>query len=95
MLIDLILGYLFYLFHLVAVLQFEQESYIFDETSGTVSVPVIRTGDLSYETSVICFTRQRRARVMMDYVERPWTDASRIPFLPGQKVFITYYDGQH
>ncbi len=72
--------------------QFEQLLYYVDESDGIVHVPVLRTGDLTFETSVICYTRQQTAQVMMDYTERPWNDHSMINFLPGKKVKLFYFN---
>uniref|UniRef100_A0A8C6YA37 VWFC domain-containing protein n=1 Tax=Naja naja TaxID=35670 RepID=A0A8C6YA37_NAJNA len=49
-------------------------------------VPVIRTGDLSYESSVRCHTQSQTARVMEDFEERRNAEESRITFVKGEKV---------
>lgn len=54
-----------------------------DEDSGQVSAIVYRSGDVSYRSTVRCYSRQGTAQVMMDFNERPNTDASIITFLPG------------
>lgn len=56
-----------------------------DESDGEVSAMVYRSGDISLRSTVRCYTRQGSAQVMMDYSERPNTDASIITFLPGGK----------
>ncbi|CAN0438603.1 unnamed protein product [Lampetra planeri] len=66
--------------------QFGKEGYAVQESEGSISVPVLRSGDLSAQSSVRCFTRRGSARVDHDYTERPDTDASRITFLPGEKT---------
>ncbi|XP_041363241.1 extracellular matrix organizing protein FRAS1-like isoform X2 [Gigantopelta aegis] len=65
---------------------FVQEDYIVDEKNKTVNLTIMRTGDVSFESSVICFTRQRTAEVMMDYEERILGDVSRVTFLPGDRL---------
>lgn len=72
----------------VPTMQFLTTKVTVQEKLGVVHVPVIRTGDLSYESSVRCFTRQKTAQVMMDYDERLNTDDFRIVFAPGEKVMI-------
>ncbi|KAL3876627.1 hypothetical protein ACJMK2_034445 [Sinanodonta woodiana] len=67
-------------------MQFVKESYTVDERNQSISVPVMRMGDLSFESSVICYTRQETAQVMMDYDERFLSEASRIFFKPGVKI---------
>ncbi|XP_050394788.2 extracellular matrix organizing protein FRAS1 [Patella vulgata] len=65
---------------------FVQESYVVDESNKTLNATIMRTGDLSYQSSVICFTRQKTAQVMMDYGERVRGESSRIVFLPGERI---------
>lgn len=55
-----------------------------DESDGEVKAIVRRSGDMSVQSTVRCYTRQGSAQVMMDYSERPNTDASVITFLPGE-----------
>ena len=55
-----------------------------DESDGEVKAVVYRSGDISLGSTVRCYTRQGSAQVMMDYSERPNTDASIITFLPGE-----------
>ncbi|XP_006629615.2 FRAS1-related extracellular matrix protein 3 [Lepisosteus oculatus] len=64
--------------------QFKEPLYIADEGDGQVSAIVYRSGDISYKSTVRCYTRQGSAQVMMDYDERPNTDSSIITFLPGE-----------
>ncbi|XP_023190178.1 FRAS1-related extracellular matrix protein 3 [Xiphophorus maculatus] len=64
--------------------QFKEGSYKVDESDGEVSAMVYRSGDISLRSTVRCYTRQGSAQVMMDYSERPNTDASIITFLPGE-----------
>lgn len=63
--------------------QFKEGSYKVDESDGEVTAIVYRSGDISVRSTVRCYTRQASAQVMMDYSERPNTDASIITFLPG------------
>ncbi|XP_064840805.1 FRAS1-related extracellular matrix protein 2-like [Oncorhynchus masou masou] len=64
--------------------QFHDAMYMGHENSGQISVVVYRSGDISYRSTVRCYTRQGTAQVMMDFNERPNTDASIITFLPGE-----------
>lgn len=70
--------------------QFRDAVYVGDENSGQISAVVYRSGDISYKSTVRCYSRQGTAQVMMDFNERPNTDASIISFLPGSviKYFI-------
>ena len=72
----------------VPVIEFMETEYRVDEEEETVSVPVTRTGDLSYVSSVICYTRQHSASVAVDYEERTFTDDSRLTFAPGEKAWL-------
>lgn len=69
-------------------MQFTAEEYTVDESLGSVYIPVYRSGDLRYDSSVICYTRQNTAHVMMDYTERPFTENSRIMFHSGEQVMV-------
>ncbi|XP_061575696.1 FRAS1-related extracellular matrix protein 2b [Cololabis saira] len=64
--------------------QFRDAVYVGDESSGQISATVYRSGDISYKSTVRCYSRQGTAQVMMDFTERPNTDASIITFLPGE-----------
>ncbi|KAF6724623.1 FRAS1-related extracellular matrix protein 2 [Oryzias melastigma] len=64
--------------------QFKEGSYKVDESEGEVRAMVYRSGDISLTSTVRCYTRQGSAQVMMDYTERPNTDASLLTFLPGE-----------
>ncbi|KAG9347099.1 hypothetical protein JZ751_006026 [Albula glossodonta] len=66
------------------MVQFKDALYKVDEADGKVSAIVYRSGDISHKSTVRCYTRQGSAQVMMDYNERPNTDASIITFLPGE-----------
>uniref|UniRef100_A0A8C7ZI10 Fras1 related extracellular matrix 3 n=1 Tax=Oryzias sinensis TaxID=183150 RepID=A0A8C7ZI10_9TELE len=64
--------------------QFKEGSYKVDESEGEVRAMLYRSGDISLTSTVRCYTRQSSAQVMMDYMERPNTDASLVTFLPGE-----------
>ncbi|XP_068606888.1 FRAS1-related extracellular matrix protein 3 [Brachionichthys hirsutus] len=64
--------------------QFKEGRYEVDESDGEVKAIVFRSGDINVRSTVRCYTRQGSAQVMMDYSERPNTDASIITFLPGE-----------
>lgn len=67
-------------------MQFKEAEYEVDEADGQVRAIVYRSGDISQKSTVRCYTRQGSAQVMLDYNERPNTDASIITFLAGQQV---------
>lgn len=60
--------------------QFRDSVFQVDENNTLVKIPVIRTGDLSKPSSVICFTRQRSAKGGIDFIERPNSKSSIIIF---------------
>lgn len=68
--------------------QFKEGSYKVDESDGEIKAIVYRSGDISLRSTVRCYTRQGSAQVMMDYSERPNTDASIITFLPGESCLL-------
>ncbi|XP_052791092.1 extracellular matrix organizing protein FRAS1-like isoform X2 [Mya arenaria] len=70
----------------VPSMSFEESSYMVDESSGHVSVQIVRTGDSSLESSVVCYTQQDFALVGVDYVDRALSEEARIVFLSGEKV---------
>ncbi|XP_067889545.1 FRAS1-related extracellular matrix protein 3 [Heterodontus francisci] len=65
-------------------MQFKESQYVGKEKAGKITAVVYRSGDISYESTVRCYTRQGTAQVMSDYEERPNTDDSIITFLPGE-----------
>ncbi|XP_025024783.1 extracellular matrix protein FRAS1 isoform X2 [Python bivittatus] len=67
-------------------MKFSKDVYSVKEKDRILHVPVIRTGDLSYESSVRCHTQSQTARVMEDFEERRNTEESRVTFLKGEKV---------
>eukprot|EP00118_Oscarella_pearsei_P004303 m.18164 g.18164 ORF g.18164 m.18164 type:complete len:3072 (+) comp27610_c0_seq1:382-9597(+) len=66
-------------------MQFKERTVTVNEEDGTISVTIVRTGDLSKTATVRCFTRQSSAQVMMDYAERPNSDSSIVTFKPGER----------
>ncbi|XP_029458608.1 FRAS1-related extracellular matrix protein 2 [Rhinatrema bivittatum] len=64
--------------------QFKEPVYTGSENDGQITALVYRSGDVSYRSTVRCYTRQASAQVMMDFDERPNTDSSIITFLPGE-----------
>ncbi|XP_066438639.1 FRAS1-related extracellular matrix protein 2 isoform X2 [Eleutherodactylus coqui] len=67
-----------------AQVQFREAMYMGHEKDGKITALVYRSGDVSYKSTVRCYTRQGSAQVMMDFEERPNTDSSIITFLPGE-----------
>ena len=67
-------------------MQFTKDTYMVKEKEGTLHIPIFRTGDLSYESSVRCYTQSQTAEVMEDFAERRNAEESRITFLKGEKV---------
>ncbi|XP_053388167.1 extracellular matrix organizing protein FRAS1-like isoform X2 [Mercenaria mercenaria] len=70
----------------VPTMSFQEESYKVDESKHIYDVPIYRSGDTSFESSVICYTRQKTAAVMVDYIERTLSEESRIVFKAGEKI---------
>ncbi|XP_064877235.1 FRAS1-related extracellular matrix protein 2-like [Oncorhynchus nerka] len=65
--------------------QFGEVELRVDEADGRAVAVVTRDGDLGLTSVVRCYTRQGSAQVMMDYEERPDTDASVVTFRPGKR----------
>ncbi|XP_064005810.1 extracellular matrix organizing protein FRAS1 [Pogoniulus pusillus] len=74
------------IFQDVPSMQFTKDTYRVKEKEGTLHIPIFRTGDLSYESSVRCYTQSQTAEVMEDFEERRNAEESRITFLKGEKV---------
>ncbi|KFO84606.1 Extracellular matrix protein FRAS1, partial [Buceros rhinoceros silvestris] len=74
------------IFQDVPSMQFTKDTYTVKEKEGTLHIPIFRTGDLSYESSVRCYTQSQTAEVMEDFAERRNAEESRITFLKGEKV---------
>ncbi|XP_070250414.1 extracellular matrix organizing protein FRAS1 [Myotis yumanensis] len=70
----------------VPSMQFARDLLLVKEKEGVLHVPIIRSGDLSYESSVRCYTQSHSAQVTEDFEERRNTDSSRITFLKGEKM---------
>ncbi|XP_031463336.1 extracellular matrix protein FRAS1 [Phasianus colchicus] len=70
----------------VPSMQFTKDVFTVREKEGALHIPIFRTGDLSYESSVRCYTQSHTAEVMEDFAERRNADESRITFLKGEKV---------
>ncbi|KAM8939375.1 extracellular matrix organizing protein FRAS1 [Pelodytes ibericus] len=70
----------------VPSMQFSKDVFTVKEKDGVLHLPVIRTGDLNYESSVRCYTQSHTAQVMDDFEERRNSDDSRLIFLKGEKV---------
>ncbi|KAI4572268.1 hypothetical protein MJT46_005336 [Ovis ammon polii x Ovis aries] len=70
----------------VPSMQFAKDLLLVKEKEGVLHVPIIRSGDLSYESSVRCYTQGLSAQVMEDFEERRNADSSRITFLKGEKM---------
>lgn len=67
-------------------MQFSKDLLLVKEKEGVLHIPIIRSGDLSYESSVRCYTQSHSAQVMEDFEERRNADSSRITFLKGEKA---------
>ncbi|GFR80624.1 extracellular matrix protein FRAS1-like [Elysia marginata] len=69
----------------VPAFSFSSDTYIIEETNGTLNASIRRQGDVTLEASVVCYTRQQSAHVMMDFQERPLSNISRVVFAPGEE----------
>ncbi|KAK7098028.1 hypothetical protein V1264_004919 [Littorina saxatilis] len=86
----------------VPTMQFKEDELEVREEDGVVGAVVRRSGDVSQQSEVRCYTRQATAKVAQDYEERPDTNDSLIVFNPGEyeklcEVFIindTRYEGE-
>ena len=67
----------------VPKIQFKKTEFKVRENQTIAKIPLIRTGDLSRISSVICFTRQRSAKAGIDFMERPNTKNSAVQFPQG------------
>ncbi|XP_028818661.1 FRAS1-related extracellular matrix protein 2b [Denticeps clupeoides] len=78
---------------------FLKPTYVANENDGQISVMVHRSGDVSYRSTVRCYTRQGSAQVMMDFHERPNTDDSIVTFLAGEVekpcILVLVDDSEH
>lgn len=78
----------------VPSMQFTEDTYTAKEKEGTLHIPIFRTGDLSYESSVRCYTRSQTAQVTEDFAERRDAEESRVTFFKGEKVSWTCLVGE-
>ena len=77
----------FKLYISVPKMEFLHADYEVLETEGQIVAIVTRSGDINQRSKVRCYTRQSSAEVMVDYVERPDTNASFVEFSPGKTSF--------
>lgn len=71
-------------------MQFEKVVYTVKEKAGILHIPIIRMGDLTFKSSVRCYTRTMSAMVMDDFEERRNSDDSLITFHKGEKVLLMH-----
>ena len=71
-----------------AKMGFDKPSIRVLEDVRVVHIPIVRKGDTSYPSSVICYTRQGTASIIRDFQERPQSDESRVYFSPGERVSV-------
>ena len=71
-------------------MQFQKVVYTVKEKAGVLHIPIIRTGDLTFKSSVRCYTRTMSAMVMDDFKERRNSDDSLITFHKGEKVLLSH-----
>lgn len=64
-------------------MEFEDPKYFVNEEKGFVEAPIVRSGDLTHDSSVRCYTRQSTAKVTQDFIERMDSDSSRVHFERG------------
>lgn len=70
-------------------MQFKHPLLTGEESSRGLTAMVQRSGDITHQSTVRCYTRQGSAQLTSDFEERPNTDESIITFLPG-KVCLPY-----
>lgn len=68
-------------------MQFKNSHLTGEESDKRLTAVVQRSGDITHQSTVRCYTRQGSAQVASDFEERPNTDASIITFLPGVVFF--------
>lgn len=71
---------------LVPKIQFQKISYTASEEDVIVSAVLVRSGDLSSQSAVRCFTRQLSAKAGVDYYERANSDEGVVTFERGEKT---------
>ncbi|KAK3521427.1 hypothetical protein QTP70_004449 [Hemibagrus guttatus] len=64
-------------------MQFKHPLLTGEESNRRIIAVVQRSGDITHQSTVRCYTRQGSAQVASDFEERPNTDVSIITFLPG------------
>lgn len=64
-------------------MEFEDPEYFVNEEKGFVEARIVRSGDLTHDSSVRCYTRQSTAKVTQDFIERMDSDSSRVHFERG------------
>lgn len=64
-------------------MEFEDPEYFVNEEKGFVEARIVRSGDLTHDSSVRCYTRQYTAKVTQDFIERMDSDSSRVHFEQG------------
>ncbi|KAL4617481.1 extracellular matrix protein FRAS1-like [Arapaima gigas] len=67
-------------------MQFEKDFYAVKEMDSLLHIPIIRTGDLTFPSSVRCYTETLSALEGVDFEKRRNAEESRITFLNGEKV---------
>ncbi|KAF5898203.1 FRAS1-related extracellular matrix protein 2-like, partial [Clarias magur] len=64
-------------------MQFKHHLLTGEESDRRLTAVVQRSGDVTHQSTVRCYTRQGSAQVASDFEERPNTEASVVTFLPG------------
>jgi hypothetical protein len=72
-------------------MEFADVEYEVLEREEEVVAKVTRSGDISQESYVRCYTRQASAQVDVDYIERPDTNSSFVFFKPGIYMFYSIF----
>ncbi|TSX58287.1 FRAS1-related extracellular matrix protein 2 [Bagarius yarrelli] len=68
----------------VPKMEFKHRVLTREESDRHLTAVIQRSGDITHQSTVRCYTRQGSAEVASDFEERPNTDASIITFLPGE-----------
>lgn len=80
---------LFYLEGLtIPVVQFTEPGQAVKEASGKIVVPIERTGNVSQESTVICYTVDGTASADMDYLPRANSPESTVEFVSGKFLYL-------
>ena len=67
------------------VIQFTEPTHEIKETDGKIVIPIVRTGNTSTESTVVCYTMDDTAIADDDYLARPDSELSTVEFAPGNK----------